>query len=444
MLHRSESGFALMEVLVSMAVLVVLVLGVLAAVDAVTRTAGANQARTIAAVLAERDQEELRSLRTADVDQLATLIPDPRTYDVGGADYTVTSRAQWVSDSTADAVSCSMASGQGSYLRITSTVTSRRTGEAVKPVVLTSLVAPLAGSGTLSVQVRNALEQPVSGLAVQAVGPTTRAVTTNDAGCAVFGQVDAGTYVARLDRAGWVDRPGNQLTEGSGTVSAGNLTTIDMSYDRAATVNASVTTQRPGQAVQADQGTGVVLSQTGLPIGSRVAPATVPAASLATHQVTGLFPFPTDYRVYAGRCTAADPAKTTPPSAAPSVVLAPGGASAVTVLEPALDLKVTTSTGSAAPGIRVYAYPYPKPVAPETASPCGGRIDLGTTLSDGKLQYPGLPFGTYDVCIESGTKANSTYRRELPGHANLDPAGQAVTMVAPATGGACGTGASPS
>ena len=43
--------------------LVIVVLGVLAAIDAVTGTAGANKARTVAAALAEKDQEQLRSLR---------------------------------------------------------------------------------------------------------------------------------------------------------------------------------------------------------------------------------------------------------------------------------------------------------------------------------------------------------------------------------------------
>jgi Tfp pilus assembly protein PilV len=56
----SEEGFALIEVVVSAAVLVILVLGVLAAVDAVSGTAGANQSKTVAATLAEKDLERLR------------------------------------------------------------------------------------------------------------------------------------------------------------------------------------------------------------------------------------------------------------------------------------------------------------------------------------------------------------------------------------------------
>ena len=48
-----------MEVVVSAAVLLLVVLGVMAGLDAVAGTAGANKARTVAASLAEKDQEEL-------------------------------------------------------------------------------------------------------------------------------------------------------------------------------------------------------------------------------------------------------------------------------------------------------------------------------------------------------------------------------------------------
>ena len=80
-----------MEVVVSAAVLLLVVLGVMAALDAVAGTAGANKARTVAATLAEKDQEELRSLMTADLNQIHSVIPGPRTVKVDGVQYTVSS-----------------------------------------------------------------------------------------------------------------------------------------------------------------------------------------------------------------------------------------------------------------------------------------------------------------------------------------------------------------
>src|SRR5215218_3907121 len=75
----SEEGFGLIEVLVSSAVLVIVVLGVMAGLDSVSRTAGANQSKTVASVLAEKDLERLRSLRTSDLSKLKSLEPETTT-----------------------------------------------------------------------------------------------------------------------------------------------------------------------------------------------------------------------------------------------------------------------------------------------------------------------------------------------------------------------------
>ena len=235
----SDEGVALLEVVVSAAVLVLVVMGVLAAMDSVTSTAGANKSRTVAATLAERDQERLRGMRTLDVDEMRL---EPYIVPVGGIPYTVTSRAEWVQDASGEAVSCGMTSSQGSYMRITSSVSSPRTGGAVKPVVLSSIVAPQVGAtsqGSLSVVVRNAAGDPVQGLNVTVVS-AARTEVTNAAGCAVFGQLDAGNHTVGLNLGGWVDRNGNQAASQSASVTAGSLTTVEFAYDRAASVNVEV------------------------------------------------------------------------------------------------------------------------------------------------------------------------------------------------------------
>src|SRR5918992_1657314 len=142
---RSQEGFALMEVVVSSAVLIIVALGVLAAQDAISGTAGANKARTVAATLAEEDQERLRGMKTISISGYR----ETRTVPVSGVNYTVVSKAEWIRDATGETISCTSEQGQVNYLRITSTVSSLITGAAVKPVVLNSLVAPPAGtSGT--------------------------------------------------------------------------------------------------------------------------------------------------------------------------------------------------------------------------------------------------------------------------------------------------------
>src|ERR1700754_1348147 len=200
----SEHGFALMEAIVAAAVLVVVVLGALAAIDSVTSTAGANKARTVAAALAEKDQEQLRSLRTAELSNIKALIPGPRDVTVDRLKYTITSDAQWVTDAQGKNISCALTSGDGSFLRITSTVTSKARG--VKPVVLSSIVAPQPGSGTLTVIVKNVAAKGVQNLGVEATGPSGTATTklTDTSGCAIFGAVESGAYSIRLDQSGWM------------------------------------------------------------------------------------------------------------------------------------------------------------------------------------------------------------------------------------------------
>ena len=127
-------------------------------------------------------------------------------------------------DSTGDEISCAVAPSEGSYMRITSTVTSPITGKQVKPVVISSIDAPRPGKGTLTGMVRNAAGQPEPGVAVQAIGPSPATKVTNSAGCAIFDESEAGSYKVKLNTTGWVDPDGNTAPEKGATVSAGGPT----------------------------------------------------------------------------------------------------------------------------------------------------------------------------------------------------------------------------
>jgi type II secretory pathway pseudopilin PulG len=403
----SEDGFGLIEVVISAAVMVIVVLGILSALDSVSHTAGANQAKTVAATLAEKDLERLRGLRTSDLNDLATLEPATRTVQVGKVTYTIASKAQAVDDSTGQDISCALPTGKGEYLRITSTVTSPITGGAVRPVVMSSIVAPQPGQGTLTALVKNAAGAPVPGLPVQAVGPTPSTIKTNDAGCAVFGDMEAGSYTLRLNSSGWVDPDGNQLVEKDATVSAGNLTTLEFLYDKAASFTVKAVTV-VGGVQRDDQATGMFVAHTGL--ASLYKKITATATS---YRFTSLFPFTTPYKVYAGTCTGNDPVKVVPtfyeamwPGAV--VQLQPGlDAGTFTALQPAFSVTVTYNSGATLPNspyANVYAYP-------KAAGCAGTRIALGVTNSAGTLQmtYPGMPFGPYDLCAEFFRSSSSRW-----------------------------------
>ncbi|MGH2945833.1 MAG: hypothetical protein ACRDPC_06150 [Solirubrobacteraceae bacterium] len=424
----SEDGWALMEVVVSAAVVLLVVLGALAAMDAVSGTAGANKARTVAATLAEEDQERLRGMATADVDALAL---DPRVVNVAGVDYTIASRAEWVRDATGETVSCASAEGQSSYLRIRSTVTSPATGAAVKPIVLSSLVAPRAGAssqGTLSVKVSNAAGEPVMNLPVRATGPMARTEHTNEAGCAVFGLLDPGSYEVGLDFGGWVDKVGDPVPTQTAAVTIGNLSTLEFAYDKAASLNVDVRTRRLDGVVQPDPSTSILAANTGIPpSGFRLF---APAEAASSIQLTNLFPFPDGYKVYSGTCPGADPSSYDPEYFADHagiVPVAPGLSSGtIVVLEPAVNLRVTRGGNQAtAPAwsnssgrARVTFYP--------TSPGCEDSPNLVfTALDDGALPEPGLPFGEYTVCAED-RRFDARRRRIVEGVQNYSPDGTPV------------------
>jgi Tfp pilus assembly protein PilV len=407
----SEHGFGLIEVVVSAAVLVVVVLGVLAAIDSLSHTAAANQSRTVASTLAEKDLERLRGLRTEDLSRLAAIEPETHTVKVGQITYTITSKAQLVADTTGEDVSCSVPTGKGRYLRITSAVTSPMTGGAVKPVVMSSIVAPQPNKGTLTGLVHDARSAPVNAMPVQAIGPTPAGKPTNSLGCAVFGDAEAGSYTLRLDQVGWVNVDGEQLYELPGTVSPGNVTTVEFLYDLAGSF--AVTVVNSAGQIEPATDFGLMADHTGVGTGFRYTPAS---------PFTQMFPFhEAPYEVYSGNCTGSNPGGWIPGYYAthqPAVAqVNPGQVGQPrTVLEPSVNVFATYNSAAVA-GATVYAYPRTDGCSP-------GKVKVGTTGPDGKSMTPGLPFGKYDLCIQYSAKVGNNTRtwRAVFTKAGGDPA----------------------
>ena len=427
-----------MEVVVSAAVLILVVLGIFAGLDAVAGTAGANKARTVAATLAEKDQEELRSLMTVDLNRIRSVIPGPRDVEVDGVPYTIESDAQLVTDTSGEDISCSLDTGEGSFIRITSKVTSPMTGAKVKPVVISSIVAPEPGSGALVAKVVDARDNAVKNMPVQAIGPETITKTTNDAGCAVFGAVTAGAYQVKVNQNGWVDPEGDQEVIKTATVSAGTLTTVDFVYDIAAslTVNVQSLYGGPPAVLNTDNSYGVIAAHTGILTGFRqwtAATATTPIS------LTRLFPFEDPYKIFSGRCMDQDPTGFQEnyfdvyTAAAPT--LTPGQIATITVLEPPVNLNATFSQSSVAS--RVVAIP--------RGGTCGDPAvyEMGA-VTGGQATRRGLPFGTYDICVQFTRSSGTIWRRTIPNIVNNTVNGGnatrhavAVTTSSPSLTGPC-------
>jgi type II secretory pathway pseudopilin PulG len=430
--HRSEAGFALLEVIVSAAVLAIVAVAVLAGIDGAQSSTGREKARSVAANLAEQDQERLRSLQ---VDSLADY-SEERTVDVDGSNYKVVSTGTWVRDDTGGTVSCQNNSKQADYLQITSTVTNSSVGVRTDPVVIKSLSAPSVAysstRGSLAVQVNNRDGVGVAGLMVNIDGPSSDSAPTNANGCAVFQFIPVGNYNITLNRPNWVDHFGTTVSVGNQDVTAGTINVRTMDYDTAATAVATIGTYKPGSTTTA---TGNLIPSTSFRVSAtnseepglmRTYTSTPASVAAGTFNLTLLFPFKTEYGVFTGGCEEANPTLYDPdyfPNYTGSVTTDPGQTDAVTVRQPPLNFRVRARDGSYPNGATVemtlrtntaecteptYVMttgnnPYATPATSQPGWPTRGPLTFD----------PGLPFGRYNMCLEywdsSGTPGYRHY-----------------------------------
>jgi type II secretory pathway pseudopilin PulG len=392
---RSERGFALIEVVVSAALLIVVAGGVLAGIDGPSAISGKNEARTQAAALAQQDQERLRAMTFTSL--LGYQQTTPVT--VQGVTYSRYSKASWVRDNN-DTNSCTIPGDDtsGDYLKIVSRVTPPG---GQPPVELDSLMAAPPGGtstkGTLAVQIKDQLDNPVVGQSVTIAGPETDTTTTNSVGCAVFGLVQQGTYTITFSRTGWVDPSAINAVSQTTSVTAGSTTIVNHSYAQAGRLNVHVDTKVGAAAAQASPAKAVMVANGGIPAGTLTFNAPAAPAVGSTDFALDLFPFPSGYGVWAGTCTSGDPTK----YGLAGVVASPGpgGTVNVTVRQPAIN--VTGATG--VPGVAPATYTLPTGshvVYTSIDAGCGEKRSQATTASGGTLAQPGMPYGNYKLCVD--------------------------------------------
>ena len=373
---RSERGFALIEVIVSAAVLALIALAVLSGIDGAMSSTGREKARSVAAALAEKDQERLR---TMPVEQLATYGIVNSPLNVDGANYNVQSKVEWVRDSTGGTVSCANDTDDADYLHITSVVTSNVVGTRTAPVQIDSIVAPNVEystiHGSLAVKAVNAAGQVVSGVPVTATGPVTLNGVTNEQGCALFQMIPVGDYTVTLNGSGMVDKDGDPTPSQSVTVPAGQLVTASFDYDFAGSVTATIETYKPGSTTATSS---TIVPSASLRLSAengdsssffRNEPQAGPAASpQSTIGANGLFPFTGPYSFYTGTCRYSNPTFAdindayfgTYPG---SVAVSPGTPTTVKVRQPPLNIRLfkDRSGTNATNGMRVVARPVQAP-----------------------------------------------------------------------------------
>lgn len=399
---RSTEGSMLIEVIVSAALLVVVVVGIFAAIDGSQRGSARIKERGVAASLAQQDQDRLRGRSVAELNTLN----ETRAVLDGGVTYTVTSTAQLLGDSTGTGP-CASTSGDADYLQISSTVTWPNMG-AVSPVTNLSLVAPPPGNGSIRVSVTGATGAGVAGVSVTLTGPspqtTTSTGTTDAAGCFFRTALPLGDYTVSLSKTSpsqYVDRQGNPSPSQDVSAISGAVTNVAFDYDRAGSITANLTT-KVGAATLVAYWNGIGLTNSAMPATKYVVAPGNPPAYVSQISASGLFPVakPDGYGVFAGSCDANSPLAQKPPQ---PLTIASVNGPAVNVAEPALNLKVVTDdkNNPVATGATVN-------INTETAG-CPNTTFKGLAINaNGALPNPGLPYGVYDVCAQL-TTGGETY-----------------------------------
>jgi len=429
-ISSEESGFTLIEVLVSAILVVVLSVGVLKALDAAEASSGNTKARAIASNLAQQDQERLRAYRAKELSNAR----ETRVRTIGGVPYTVESRSDWVSDASGSR-SCNGASARADYMKINSTVTWPEMLGA-KPVSTTSVVSAPNGSfgdeGSLGVEVLNRSGGGQAGVTVTVSGPKNLSDSTDSNGCVFFGFLPEGNYTVSFSKPGHVDA--NGVNAVSRLVGVQNETTQvqTIDYDLAASRTVNVETKRGAQDSSPRTATTGFISLGHANLASpgyRVFGTGTAASSFAP---ASLFPFTSAYSFYTGNCAANNPEALNPVGTVfPSLALrtlAAGSTGTITIREPAV--RMMQNGGST-------IWPN-NSTAKLTSVTCGGTTTL-TTDSSGWAQVGGeygIPYGVYNICVSGG----SPVRRRTRSGENINSGdGESVDMGSQSGGttGAC-------
>jgi Tfp pilus assembly protein PilV len=398
---RSESGFTIVEVLVS-ALMIVFIAGAAATALITTAHASGDQRfRAQADELATQDQERLRGLSD---EQLGQLNGSSSTHSVtvNGSTYSVVSTDAYL-DSTGGS---SCASSAAAYYKVTSTVSWTEGFSNQSPSVTEESLLSRPVTGDLLTQVQDQTGQGLAGATVSATGPNTSTTTgpvtpaTTDAnGCTLLAGLSPGAYTVAISDPGYVDVNGGTASlSGTATVSTTSVASTlgnPFHIGQASTIAATFTTA--SGAAGASDGLSWLGSGGSLQMSQyKTTTSSAPAGSLSTG---AMFPFDTsatstpgytnNYTVWAGRCLQQEP----PASTGGQYTVLPGTNSAQNVAEPLFDLTDSYNGGSVKPTLVKLTFTSSKGTScTDTWTPA---IATGPSVpSTGWLASPGQPFAS--------------------------------------------------
>lgn len=403
-LSGTQAGFALIEVLISAVIALLIAGAVFGLIESSARSAAEERHGSVAYAIAQEDQARLRAMQVSGLNNLNQT----NTVSLNGTTFTVESQGVFVNDATGTS-SCGQETSSADYVKITSTVTWPSIGSRA-PATIRSIVAPPNGSldpthGTLTIAVQNGNGEGVPGVGMSGTGIGSFSGVTDSGGCAQFADQPAGNYtLTPSGPAGLVEKDGNSPAPSTVSVVAGATSTVALQYDQAGSATIDFQTRVAGKLVPSSADS-VVAFNTGMTTAKAIGtPAGPRVGSLVA---TPLFPFSSPDTLYAGACTGNNPnpeGEASPPGAAAiaNVLVPAGGNVAGTIQLPALNLAVYAGT-SAIPGPAVAAAHVT--IADDNCA-VGGKPVKRTYTTDvnGGLGDPGLPWSTYDVCVDDGVR----------------------------------------
>jgi hypothetical protein len=419
---RPERGSMLIEVMIGALVLAITTTAVLNGLDGAQKTGGRNKARSVAAALAEQDQERMRALPVADLLPLVST-PYTRPVAVKGVNYTVTSSASYATDAGSASTGCSATAKTQTNLRILSSVTSPLTRGTVD---LVGLVTPPAssgfnsGQGRLIVKVFDRDDVGIASVTVALSGTASFSEETNASGCAIFPFVPAGNYTADIQKTPLVGWDGETSLSKALTATAGQTTTYGPYYlDQPVTINAEFDTKVGSAAAVPAKSQHVVVNNPKLAAQRKVFSA---ASPLTQVPAAGLFPFLDGYGLYAGGCTNA--LSNNPGGTLPNTTLAPGDPPTATnpdLRVPSINIRVIRADGVAMPvAVPPTAATPATTVFIKTADGCATTYPSQTIVNNpttggglATLPEPGFPYGSYKLCAQRTLSGVTTH-----GHAD--------------------------
>ena len=407
-----ERGSLLIEVLVSAVLVAVIGVALFGALNSAAQVSGKSKTRAGAAAVAQDDQERMRAMPVATLNNLREH-RDPVV--MGKIAYVVDSRAEWIADAKG-ATDCTANGAAADYLKITSTVSAKniplkpdRRHEHRHPGARAPSRATRAASRCRS-SAPTAPAAPASTCRSTAPPATSSSPTPTAAPSSATSP--SATTTSPPARSGYVDPNGNATATGTSSVGSQTVATLSLSYDQAGQATANFVTRPRRHRPEIDSNQGSVgFSNAGVTINSGVRYFANWHAGDGDHDDADAVPVPGrlqrvrgrlrqqrgPHRGHARRRSRSCPASSTTRSRSTC----------------RRSTSSRRSTASTSPGMYVR-------IKSTTAGCTPKTYPARTSNANFRLDDPGFPFGTYSVCVDNRFQASLATARSVTSTVTLN------------------------